>query len=234
MKQIAAVLERMGLHVMEAYPSEGMLHLTKPAAAVELKGFHCTSGEMLVGVHILSPRKSGGLACQQLAVQAAKALHAEGMECSGSELKYLDRCDCFGVLVTVKIQTIHESGGEKEQTWTVLIDQQEVPYAAYFHAEQDQNRKLIEAVCQSEPVGVSPSSNNGWKIRLIRKIPFGKPIMALPREPFSLVVRRGGQGYRYDGCCWSGEKNTYRDTGTELEYWGFALKREALNGQIKI
>lgn len=231
LKMIGEILKNSGIAVMEAYPPGDMLHLTEPAAVIELRTLNSAEGEALFGIQVLSPRNLGGWKCQAAAADAASALYHAELNCSSGKMEYLTRMDCFCILVVAKIPVCCENGKwVKGHPWKISIENQSVPYASRFCAEQHQQRRMVGAVCQSDPVGVTPCGNTGWNIRLVQTIPWGKNLPVLPVEPFSLTVHRGSQRYVYRDCCWDGEKVSNGKSGTELEHWGYALSREVFNG----
>lgn len=232
---ITDALSKSGIAVMEAYPAGMMLHLEKPAAAVEMKALNCAEGKVMIGIRVLSPQSLGGWECQNAAACVAGALYDANIDCTCAQMEYLQRSDCFCVLVTAKIP-VHFEGGKwvKGSPWEVSIGNQKMEYATRFYAEQNQDRRLIGAVCQSQPVGVTSGTNSGWKIRLVQKIPFGKPIPSALQEPFSLTVRKDGQTQQYRNCYWSGEKCSHSQAGMELEQWGYALERGLSNGKNEV
>ncbi len=235
MQIVADILIESGIAVMEAYPAGTMLHVTKPTAAVEMRGLNCGEGNVMIGIRVLSPRNLGGWECQNAAGSVAGALYGADMECTCAQMEYLHRSDCFCVLVMAKIPVFLENGiWKKGRPWEVLVGNQKLEYVSGFYAEQNQDRRLVGAVCQSGPVGVTPGANAGWNIRLVQKIPFGKVISAMPQEPFSLTVHKGGQTQQYRNCYWSGEKSSHSPSGEELEYWGYALEREVTNGETEV
>lgn len=228
---IAEILEKSGVSVMEAYPTGTMLHLTEPAAAVEMKALNCAEGKVMIGIRVLSPQSLGGWECQNAAACVAGALYDANIDCTCTQMEYLQRSDSFCVLVTARIPVFFENGKwMRGNPWEVFIENEKLEYANRFDAEQNQDRRLVGAVCQSQPVGVIPGANTGWKIRLVQKIPFGRQIPEVQEEPFSLTVRKGGQIQQYRNCYWSGEKCSHSQSGVELEHWGYALEREETNG----
>lgn len=234
-QMIADTLANSGIAVMEAYPAGEMLHLTKLTAAVEMKTLNCTEGNVMIGIHVLSPRNLGGWECQNAAACVAGALYGANIDCTCGQMEYLHRSDCYCVVVTAKLPIFFENGKwVKRNPWEVLVGNQKLEYANRFYAEQNQDRRLVGAVCQRQPVGVTPSANTGWNIRLVQKIPFGKPIPSMPEEPFCLTVSKGGQTQRYRDCYWSGEKSAHSQSGVELEYWGYALEREVTIAKTEV
>lgn len=235
LETIAQILKKLGIGVIEAYPHGGMVQVEKPMAAVELRNADRGAGEAVIGIHVLSPRSMGGWECQATAAAVAGELHDSQIESVCGKMEYHHRNDCFSVLVTAKLPIVCENGiWVRGRSWQVTMGDGEVPYVTRFAAEQNQHRQMLGAVCQTEPVGISPSANSGWRIRLTQKIPAGKPIPAMAAEPFSLTVRRGQQVQVYQGCCWNEEKSITEQSGVLLEYAGYALRREVSHGENEV
>ncbi len=227
LREIGELLQKAGLTVIEAFPEGTMPYLSNPVAAVELKNIDAGDGQAMIGIHILSPRSLGGWECQCTAARAAGQLRGADLECTGKQMEYLNRSDCYCIVLIVRMPVYCANGAwHRGELWQVRINDQQMPFVNGFSAEQDQDRRLVGAVCQSTPVGVTPGRSSGWRIRLVQKIPSGKTIPAMPAEPFELAVRQGNRGYLFRGCCWDREKCGYTQAGEVLERWGYALSRE--------
>lgn len=229
--EIRKILEKLGIAVTEAYPTGIMVQPEGPMAAVELRNVDRDAGEAVVGIYVLSPRGLGGWECQSAAAAVTGALHDSQIQSVCGKMEYHNRSDCFAIPVTAKLPIVCENGTwVRGRSWEVTMGDSALAYVTRFSAEQDQHRQMLHGVCQTEPVGISPSAGSGWQIRLVQKIPSGKPIPDMGAEPFSLTVRRGRQVQVYEGCCWNTEKCVTEQSGVVVEYSGYALRREVSHG----
>lgn len=220
---IVDLLRRGGIPAGEGWPGGGRPEPEEPAAAVGLRELDCTEGVAWFSVDILSPRRLGGWRCQLTGAEAARLLYEAGFSSRMGEMAYLEASDCFRVTVTAQIPLEQGGGG-----WEVCCGGICQEGVVSFRAVRDQGRRILGAMAQGEPVGIT-SGAGGWTIELIQK-PGREP--EPNEEPFEVTVRRGNTVERFGGCCWNETAVEHGGGGLRLTRRGFALTREVVeNGQ---
>lgn len=223
---VVRILTDAGFRAGEEYPAKGFPEIAEPVAAVGLMGLNCAQGEATVKVGVISPRKLGGWACQNAAAEAVAALEAEGIRCQMGGMEYLARIDCYQVEIHAVIR-IDGSGEDLSagKGWKVFQGSQQMLWVKEFTTVQEQNRRLIGATAQAEPVGVTPGKG-GWTVRLVQQIPPGEAEPEDQSEPFKLMAMQEGWTHTYNDCYWDRVKRSYSDSGLLLERQGYAMRRE--------
>lgn len=223
LEAVMDLLAGCGIRAGEEYPAGERVEIFAPVAAVGLRELDFADGEARFTVRILSPRVLGGWCCQTHGARAGNALHGAGFAVETGEMEYLSGSDCFCVTLTAVLPV---TAGEGEwlagRRWLVLCGGIEQENVTSFRAVQDQGRRIFGAMCQSEPIGITPGSG-GWNIELVQSIT-AEPEDA--EEPFELVVRHGTTEHRYSGCCWNETELDHAQGGLRLTRRGFALGRE--------
>lgn len=226
LKRVAQLLNEAGLRAGEAFPGGGAPELTGPAAAVELTAVDCASGRAGITVTVLSPRVLGGWTCQEAGAKAVCILSDAGLSARMGRMAYIQDSDCFRIAVEVTLELCRRDGSwDAGACWEIRAGDTVLNWVTGFTAEQDQGRRIVRDVCQTEPGRISPGSG-GWSIRLEQQIPQGKQEAKMPEEPFELAVSDGGRVRIYGGCCWNGVRRSCGQGGMTVEHWGFALSRE--------
>lgn len=222
------ILTGCGIRAGEEYPAGERVEIYAPVAAVGLRELDFAGCEARFTVRVLSPRILGGWCCQTHAAKAGNALHNGGFTVETGEMEYLTGSDCFCVTLTAVLPVVP---GEGEwlggRRWQILCGGVEQENVSSFRALRDLGRRIFGAICQSEPIGVTPGTG-GWTIEL------QQAITAEPEdvgEPFELVVRHGSTEHRYSGCCWNETEIAHTQGGLRLTRRGFALGREVTSGE---
>lgn len=226
LEAVADILSAAGIRAGEEYPAGERVEIFSPVAAVGLRELDFGAGEARFTVRILSPRILGGWCCQTYAAKAGQALHDGGLSCTAGEMEYLSGSDCFCITLTASMAVVP---GEGEwlagRRWQVLCGDAEQECVISFRAVRNQGRRIVGAMCQSEPIAVTPG-NGGWELELVQTVtrePEG------PEEPFLLTVRHGQMEHRYSGCCWNETVIEHTQGGLRLTRRGLALGREVLS-----
>lgn len=223
---VVQLLSDAGIRADEEYSVGTVPDITEPVAAVGLSGLQCSQGQANIMVRMLSPRSLGGWECQTAAVTAVAALEAAQIHCQMGKMEYLSGCDCYSISITAVLNVCLTDGSwVKGSLWKILLADQEMDWVSGFSAEQDQQRRLIGATCQTEPVGVTPGFG-GWTIRLVLEIPQGGVEEEMPEEPFVLVAKQEGQVQTYNDCYWNEVHRSCTQGGMQVTWSGFALSRE--------
>lgn len=229
MNGIVEILTAGGIRAGEAFSAGKRMEIASPVAAVGLRDLNWQEGLAEFEIRIVSPRSLGGWQCQAAAAEALAALEDAGVHCRMEPMAYQAGLDCFEMVV-IGEQSVFEKESEDAQEaeagyLEVLIGDSAVPYVTEFTAEQDRQRRLIGALNQAEPVGVTPSAG-GWSIRLVQEVPQAGQVPAEPEEPFVLTVKEEGLTTAFTGCCWNKVKKQMDQTRIKVEWEGFALSRE--------
>lgn len=223
LQYVIGLLQAAGIPAGEEYPGFGRPDLEGPWAAVGLRELRAGEGTAVFRVRVLSPRILGGWSCQGRAANAVRALTEAGLRCAGEEMEYLSGSDCFSVSMTAVMDvTASETGYVPGARWSIACGEVILAGVETFSAVQDQQRRLVGAHWEREPVTVTPGWG-GWKLELVQRID-GEPEEL--GEPFTLTVRENGWAHRYTGCCWNETRCDYTQGGLRLTRRGFALGRE--------
>lgn len=219
----AELLSRGGIPAGEGWPGGVWVEPGEAVAAVGLRELDWVREMATVSVDILSPRRLGGWCCQLAASDAARLLHGAGFVCETGEMAYQEGSDCFRVPIRAKVHVAYENGSwTPAGDWEVLCDGVRQEGVSAFRAVRDQGRKLLGAMGQGEPVGITAGAG-GWTIELVQNAAAEPEGTA---EPFVLTVRRGRIAERFGGCCWNETILEYGEQGLRVTRRGFALTRE--------
>lgn len=223
LNRVTTTLEEAGLRAGEAYPGLPQPEVDWPLAVVSLRELDTVEGLARFRVQVLTPRNQGGWACQVWAARAADVMTVSGMSCATEEMEYLSGSDCFCTAMTVSMEVVlGPDGWIPGRRWTILCGDVPQEGVTSFSAEQDQQRRLVGAHWEQDPVKITPG-RGGWKLELIQNLGAEPPDTA---EPFVLTVREGQREHRYTGCCWNETRYDYLSSGLRLTRRGFAPGRE--------
>lgn len=228
---IVGILTEAGIRSDEAFPGSTRMELTGPVAGVSLRDlcYKDRTGEF--EVRIISPRSLGGWVCQTTAASAVAALEEADYACRLEPMRYDTRMDCFEMkVICQKIIFDGEEPSEPSEpaaspAFSVTIGGQNVSHVTEFSGIQDRQRRLIGAIEEQTPKGITPPTG-GWKIRMVQEIPMGGQLFSEPEEPFVLKVFEQGLLTTFSGCGWNVVKKQMDQKKTKLEWEGFALTRE--------
>lgn len=225
---VVSLLTAAGIPAGESHPADMVLHVTEPVAAVGLSALDCSAGKANISVQVLSPRSLGGWECQTAAAGAAAALENQGIHCRMDKMEYLSGCDCYSICVTAELNVCLADGSWKQGSpWQITLDDEQLSWVSEFYADQNQQRRLVGASTQAEPVGVTPGSG-GWSIKLVLQLPQGAAEEDMPGEPFELTVQQSGRKQVYHDCYWNQVSRSCTQSGMEVVWQGFALTREVM------
>ena len=215
---IPQALTKVGIECCEEYAAAPARMISGPTAAVGLCNFDWKTGQAAVSVRILSPRRSGGRACQQAAFQAICALEEAAIPTSAEKMRYERGCDCFQMELNSTVQ-VRQPPAVPEPAWTVTVNGLKLAGVTEFSAVQDGQRRFVGAIGQKLPPAVLPPSA-GWVLRVTVRPETEET--AFTAEPSEVIVQRGQRRTRYSGVCWSKIAQTCRADGVTMEYQGFA------------
>lgn len=223
LEALTELLAEAGIRAGEEYPAGERVEILSPVAAVGLRELDFTAGEARFDLRILSPRILGGWCCQTHAAKICKALHDGGLTVRSGEMEYLSGSDCFCISLSAAWGIVPgEQGWVRGRRWQVFCGGVEQENVVAFRAVRDQGRRIIGALWQGEPTGITPGKG-GWSLELEQMVTAEPADIA---EPFVLEVRHGGTVHRYSGCCWNETELRHSQAGLRLIRRGFALGRE--------
>ena len=223
---VVNLLANAGLRSGEEYAVGAVPDITEPVAAVGLSGLDCGAGQANIMVRVLSPRTLGGWECQTAAAGAVAVLEAQNIHCQMGKMEYLSGCDCYSIPITAVLEICLVDGDwERGSPWTVQAGTTVLEWVNEFSAEQDQQRRMVGATCQTDPVGVTPGSG-GWTIRLVMQIPQGGEETQMPAEPFVLTAQQEEGKQIYRDCYWNEVSRSCTQSGMKVVWQGFAMTRE--------
>ncbi len=226
LSKVCDLLAQAGIRADADYPAGGWMEISEAVAAVGLEELDCGAGKAVFAVRILSPGSLGGWNCQKTAAAATAALERAELSCSAGRMEYLSGSDCFCILLRAELDVYNDgSAWYPGRCWNYTCNGEALSGVTEFRAEQDLDRRLVGAFCQSEPVGVTPGSG-GWQLTMVQMMPVDTLDIQMPEEPFELAAVRNGKTERYSGCCWNRTSAVHTQAGLRLERQGFALKRE--------
>lgn len=214
-------LETAGFRVETGYPGGGWPVLTETVAGVNVTGCNSADGSVTVTAAVLTPRTLGLGECQEKALLAAQALAAQGTV-SFDRWQYDETLDCYCIELAAQIQ---EAQAVQSAQITVSVGGVEQEYVTRFYARQASDRRLIGAMGEAGPVGITPRSG-GWSLELVQVLPETAAEPSETAEPFVVTVRRGSYSQMFTGCCWSDYSIESTDDGLRVTRKGFALGRE--------
>lgn len=231
LKYVTGILEAAGLVAGEEYPSGKQPGIQSPVAAVGLRELDCAGGTVCYGVQVLSPRTLGGWPCQSAAAQAATALSDAGFSVQTGVMAFHSGSDCFCIELTARRSVSKRKGAWVFwPRWEILCGGVLQEGVVSFRASRDQDRRIVGAFCQSEPVGISPG-HGGWLLTLVQDLGQAEQEPEKTEEPFQLVAWQEGWASIYSGCCWNSEVWEHTASGLRLTRKGFAVSREvSVNG----
>lgn len=224
MKELVDLLNRQGIRAGEAYPGGDWMGLTEPVAGVSLRDLDYSGGNVTFEIRILSPRGLGGWCCQGKAVEVCIALEQEGLDCSLERMEYQKGIDCYEMAILARKQITEEAVQENQEV-SIWIGGEAVAYVTEFSATQNRNRRLIGAMEQATPVGITPGSG-GWEIRMVQVLPRGVGEPAEPEEPFQLILKEAEAQTVFSGCGWNKRQMQVSEEQRKIIWEGFALTRE--------
>lgn len=223
LEHVTTALEGAGLRAGEAYPAAPRPEVDWPLAVVALRELDTAEGMAWFRIQVLSPRNQGGWCCQVWAARAAEVLNGEGISCTPEDMEYVSGSDCYCVPMSASMEVVlGPYGWTPGPRQTILCGAVPQTGVESFAAEKNQQRRLVGANWEREPVAVTPG-RGGWKLKLVQRL--GEEPPEVP-EPFTLTVRQGGREHRYTGCCWNEQHYDYVDGKLRLTRQGFALGRE--------
>lgn len=191
--QVVQMLNSGGVRAEAAYPAELITRIVSPVAAVSLAQACPKEGSYTMLVEILGPKESGGLVCQQKALEACTILENAGAVCRQSGCEFLSKGNVFRVKVEAEF-----SSAEK---FTIAAGERILSYACGFSAQQ-------KAGAESDGV-----DNALWEITLEELFPWGVQDTLGIDEPFQLDIRCSGKTERYEGCAWTERKREAEQNG---------------------
>lgn len=189
--ELTAVVDKLterGYRAARAWPGTRMPHIQKPAVAVALAGE--TAERLLLSVVVFCPEHLGGKVCEEEARNVANALREMGLSCNQGACRYDGKSDRF----SVEIQAGWDAESKK-LPYSVSIDGNLMRWTTAFTMER---KKIVASETEPE----SASEEQLWTLTLEEMIPSDTPETETG-EPFTLLLRRGSWGERYDNCIWT-------------------------------
>ena len=191
--QVVRLLNNGGVRAEAAYPAEQITRVVTPVAAVSLAQACPGKGSYTMLVEILGPKESGGLACQQKALEACAILENAGAVCKQGGCDFLSKANVFRVKV--------EAEFSETEKFTVVLGGRTLPYACGFSAQQK------ASAASGDFDGVM------WEITLEELFPWGVQDTLGVEEPFQVDIRCAGNIERYEECTWTERKRVADENG---------------------
>lgn len=191
--QVVQMLNNGGVRAEAAFPPGQITRVLSPVAAVSIAQAYPGKGSYTMLVEIIGPQESGGLACQQKALEACTILENAGAVCKQSGCDFHSK----GNLFRVKVEAEFSSA----ETFTIKVNGRTLPYARSFSAEQKASSS------QGDLDGVE------WEITLEELFPWGVQDTLVDEEPFEVDVVCQGKIDRYEGCSWRERKRVAEEKG---------------------
>lgn len=200
--RVIELLDGEGIRASYSYPATNIQRITEPVAAVSLAKADLKDHTVQVLVEILSPKESGGHACQTEALRACFILEAAGATCTQDCCTFLPKANLFRVPVRAVFNSTVTSYGTKELSqYTVIAGGLKLGNICGFSAEQE--RALPTSDWQNTP----------WEVTVEELIPWGVEDSLEADEPFVMELRCMGNVERFEGCTWSKRKRTAEGAG---------------------
>lgn len=229
LREIVQILTDAGIRAGEEFPAGRQPELTGPVAAVGLRDLNCREGIAEFEIRILSPRTLGGWQCQSASAKAVTVLETAGVECRMEPMAYRSKGDCFEVVILGRKLVSEQEVIQETSLFRITVQGEAVEMVTDFSAVQDRGRRMIGALNQVDPVGITRGVG-GWKIRMVQTVPEGGMGLTEPEEPFELRVHEKDMVTVFSGCSWNSVTKILNQKQSRVEWEGFALTRtEALN-----
>ena len=191
--KVVQLLNAGGVRAEAAYPAEMINRVIVPVAAVSLAQACPGKGSYTMLVEILAPKESGGLACQQKALETCTILENAGAVCTQGSCSFLSKGNLFRVKVEAEFSTVEK--------YTIVVGGRTLPYACGFSAQQK------ASTATGDLDGVM------WEFTLEELFPWGVQDTLGAEEPFQLDIRCAGNIERYEGCVWLERKREAEQNG---------------------
>jgi hypothetical protein len=191
--QVVNYLNNGGVRAEAAYPAGQITRVITPVAAVSLAQARPGNGSYTMLVEVLGPKESGGLTCQQKALEVCTILENAGAVCKQSGCEFLSKGNVFRVKVEAEFSTAEK--------YSVVLAGRTLPYACGFSAQQK------ASAASGNLDGVM------WEITLEEFFPWGVLDTLGAEEPFQLDIRCAGNIERYEGCVWLERKREAEQNG---------------------
>lgn len=171
-EQVLALIRSLGLQAQRGFPPGRFPELEAPLAVVSLGRLVPHKGITEVKIRLLVPAKSGGAACEDLAMELTEALEGEGAWCTQ------DACDPFEgqkILCVPILASFQEEKPEVQLTLAAFIGDRELPGVVGITAWQATDET------------VTSLSSAVWHFKLEQLLTAGTQQVAVT-EPFTLRI----------------------------------------------
>ena len=203
--KVVQLLNAGGVRAEAAYPAEMINRVIVPVAAVSLAQACPGKESYTMLVEILGPKESGGLACQQKALEACAILKNAGAVCTQGSCSFLSKGNVFRVPVEAEFSTV--------ETFTIATGELKLAYACGFSAEQKVDSVYLSL--QDAP----------WEFTIEEFFPWGVQETLYVTGPFQLNVCCGDNIERYEECTWTERKRVSEKNGIRQIRTGKAVSR---------
>ena len=209
-----------------AYPGQKYPVLTEPVAAVHLEKVDRSRLEVTVEVNIICPAALGGTACEIEALRATEVLRWAGATCIQRGCQYDGLAQVYQVSVMATFTGVTEEDNcVIGPGFTVHLSDIYHPYAVSFTATETADHKVLHAMGETAPVGLSQGSRQ-WKLELEEVIPAGLPEAEQLADLFTLKLTTEIQTEFYYHCRWTSVKREFTKDGLHKTRVGYAMSRE--------
>ena len=207
------LLSDQGSPAAPALPKGNMLTIHAPVAAVSIEKVDTAERVALVMVEVVAPMQSGGVQCQNRALEVCRILSAAGAQCVQDSCSFDSRAALFCVPVTARFY-----GTATADDWIPLADADRFTYKL--------NDTLLEYV---QSFSASQAMDNNHEVlataplefSLEEFFPFGVQEPEHPAEPFTLQV----ETEVYSGCTLTQWQRVYTAQGIQQIRKGIAALR---------
>lgn len=205
LSQVVTLLSTGGVRSEAAFPAERITRIEEPVAAVSLGQVDQEKSAITVLVEILGPKESGGLACQQKALEACTILAEAGAVCKQGSCSFLSKGNVFRVPVEAVFSTA--------EVFTITTGTLKLIYAYGFSAKQKVDASYVSL--QDAP----------WEFTIEEFFPWGVQETLYVPGPFQLDLRCGDKIERYEECMWTERKRVAEKAGVRQTRIGTAVSR---------
>lgn len=199
--QVVQLLHGGGIRTEAAYKAGQMDRVSETVAAVSLEKTEPEKYETVVLVELLSPKRSGGYACQKKALEACAILEAAGAVCTQGSCSFLRQSNLFRVPVKAAFQGIARAAALELPIQPVLI-------AGGITLD-----RLCGFSARQDVTGTNVSIYNGpWTFTVEEFFPWDVWNTLEPDEPFTMDLRCGENVERFERCVWT-HRERIKETG---------------------
>lgn len=209
-EQIIEALESVDIPAQRGYPSGLMPSLTEPVATVSIQ--KAESNAMTAAVQIYSPVSQGGIACENLALQAAEALRTIGATCVVGSCSFSGKGGLFGlplqVTFTKEQAVVPSTVTQPKVDIDGIVVANVVDVATAFTSTAVKSKDTATG-----EIGMVAGEKR-WTVTIEDLVAPSRSPQEEVKDGFTVTITRSGGKETYSGCCWDKITTEVTEKGT--------------------